>query len=50
VLPGRDDSAGAIEAIRKSIEARRRAGLAPLWPCLALAALAALPARSWVAG
>jgi hypothetical protein len=28
----------------------RRAGLAPLWPYLALAALAALPARSWVAG
>jgi len=47
--PGRDDSADAIEAIRKSIEAKRRAGLAPLWPYLALAALAALLARSCVA-
>ena len=46
---GRDDSAGAIEAIRKSMEAKRRAGLAPVWPYLALAALAALLARSWVA-
>jgi hypothetical protein len=47
--PARDDSAAAIEAIRKSIEAKRRDGLAPLWPYLALAALAALLARAWVA-
>lgn len=47
--PGRDDSAGAIEALRQSIEARRRATLAPLWPYLAIAALAALVARAWVA-
>jgi hypothetical protein len=47
--PGRDDSAGAIQALRQSIEARRRATLAPLWPYLAAAALAALVARAWVA-
>ena len=47
--PARDDSAAAIEAIRKSIEAKRRDGLAPLWPYFALAALAALLARAWVA-
>jgi hypothetical protein len=47
--PGRDDSAGAIQALRQSIEAHRRATLAPLWPYLAIAALAALVARAWVA-
>jgi hypothetical protein len=47
--PGRDDSAGAIRALRQSIEAHRRATLAPLWPYLAITALAALVARAWVA-
>jgi hypothetical protein len=47
--PSRDDSAGAIQALRQSIEAHRRATLAPLWPYLAIAALAALVARAWVA-
>jgi len=47
--PGRDDSAAAIDALRQSIEAHRRATLAPLWPYLAVAALAALLARAWMA-
>jgi hypothetical protein len=47
--PGRDDSQAAIEAIRKSAEARRRAALSELWPYLAAAALAVLIARARVA-
>jgi len=46
---GRDDSAAAIEAVNASIEARRRAALAPLWPYLAAAALIAVLLRTWVA-
>ncbi|MGB2801851.1 MAG: BatA domain-containing protein [Phycisphaerae bacterium] len=47
--PGRDDSKAAVEAIRGSIEARRRATLADLWPYLAAAAVVALLARARVA-
>jgi hypothetical protein len=47
--PGRDDSKAAAEAIRRSIEAKRRAALSDLWPWLAAAALVALLARAWVA-
>jgi len=47
--PGRDDSRVAVEAIRRSIEARRRATLAELWPYLAAAAVVALLARARVA-
>jgi hypothetical protein len=47
--PGRDDSKAAVEAIRRSIEANRRAALSDLWPWLAAAALVALLARAWVA-
>jgi hypothetical protein len=47
--PGRDDSRAAVEAIRRSIEARRRATLADLWPYLAAAAVVALLVRTWVA-
>lgn len=47
--PGRDDSKAAVVAIRGSIEARRRATLADLWPYLAAAAVVALLVRTWVA-
>jgi hypothetical protein len=47
--PGRDDSKAAVEAIRGSIEARRRATLADLWPYLAAAAMAVLLGRARVA-
>jgi len=47
--PGRDDSKAAVEAIRGSIEARRRATLADLWPYLAAAAMAVLLVRTRVA-
>lgn len=47
--PGRDDSKAAVEAIRQSIEAKRREALSDLWPWLAAAALVALLARAWVA-
>jgi hypothetical protein len=47
--PGRDDSPAAIEAIRQSIEAKRRAALSELWPYLAAAALVVLLARARVA-
>ena len=47
--PARDDSPAAIEAIRKSIEAHRRAALSELWPYLAAAALVVLLARARVA-
>jgi len=47
--PGRDDSKAAVEAIRASIEARRRATLADLWPYLAAAAIAVLLVRARVA-
>jgi hypothetical protein len=47
--PGRDDSQAAIDAIRRSVEARRRAALAEVWPYLAAAALAAILARAWAA-
>jgi len=47
--PGRDDSKAAIEAIRRSAEARRRAALSELWPYLAAAALIVLLARARVA-
>ena len=47
--PGRDDSKAAIEAIRRSAEARRRAALSQLWPYLAAAALIVLLARARVA-
>ncbi|MCX5654941.1 MAG: BatA domain-containing protein [Planctomycetota bacterium] len=47
--PDRDDSQAAIEAIRKSVEAKRRAALAELWPYLAAAALVVLLARARVA-
>jgi hypothetical protein len=44
--PGRDESAAAAEAIRKSIEVRRRATLAEAWPYLAAAALVLVILRS----
>jgi len=47
--PGRDDTAAAVEAIRGSIKARRRATLADLWPYLAAAAIAVLLVRTRVA-
>jgi hypothetical protein len=47
--PGRNDSRAAVGAIRASIEARRRAGVAPAWPYVAAAALVALVLRAWVA-
>ena len=47
--PGRDDSQAAIEAIRKSVEAKRRAALSELWPYLAAAVLVVLLARVRVA-
>ncbi len=47
--PGRDDSAAAIQALSASIEARRRATLAPLWPYLAAAALVVVLLRTWAA-
>jgi hypothetical protein len=47
--PGRDDSRSAVEAIRRSIEARRRATFADLWPYLAAAVVAGLLVRSRVA-
>jgi len=47
--PGRDDSAAAIEALSASIDARRRAALAPLWPHLAAAALLVVLLRTWIA-
>ena len=47
--PGRDDSAAAIQAVNASIEARRRAALAPVWPYLAAAALIAVLLRTWIA-
>jgi hypothetical protein len=47
--PGRDDSTAAVEAIRRSIEAKRRAALSDLWPWPAAAALVALLVRAWVA-
>jgi hypothetical protein len=47
--PGRDDSKAAVEAIRRSIEARRRATFLDLWPYLAAAAVAVLLARAWAA-
>jgi len=46
---GRDDSQAAVEAIRKSVEAKRRAALAELWPYLAAAALVVLLTRARVA-
>jgi hypothetical protein len=45
--PGRDDSQAAIEAIRKSAEAKRRDSLADLWPYLAAAAIAVVVVRAW---
>jgi len=47
--PGRDDSKAAVEAIRRSIEARRRATFLDLWPYLAAAAVVALLVRARVA-
>jgi len=47
--PGRDDSKVAVEAIRRSIEARRRATFLDLWPYLAAAAIAVLLVRTRVA-
>ncbi|MBM4017675.1 MAG: hypothetical protein FJ288_05000 [Planctomycetes bacterium] len=47
--PGRDDSAAALEAIRRAMEARRRAAHHDLWPWLAAAALTVVAARAWVA-
>ena len=47
--PGRDDSKAAVEAIRRSIEARRRATFLDLWPYLAAAAIAVLLVRTRVA-
>jgi hypothetical protein len=47
--PGRDDSAAAVAAIRRSIEQRREATLAAAWPYAAALALLALVARAWVA-
>ena len=47
--PGRDDSAGALEAIRTSAEARRRDTLGPLWPVAAALAMLAVLARAGVA-
>jgi hypothetical protein len=46
--PRRDDAAAAVEAIRRSIESKRRAALEELWPYLAAAAVVALVARAWV--
>ena len=47
--PARDDSKAAVEAIRRSIEAHRRATFVDLWPYLAAAAVVALLARAWAA-
>jgi hypothetical protein len=47
--PARDDSQTAIEAIRRSAEAKRRAALSELWPYLAAATLIILLARVRVA-
>jgi hypothetical protein len=47
--PGRDDSPAAVDAVRKSAEANRRAALSELWPCLAAAVLVVLLARVRVA-
>ena len=47
--PGRDDAAGAKDAIRRSVESRRRAALVDLWPPLAAAILALVLARTWLA-
>ena len=45
----RNDSPAAVEAIRRSIEAKRRATLADLWPYLAAAAMVVLLVRTRVA-
>ncbi|MGB2974624.1 MAG: hypothetical protein WBD18_01115, partial [Phycisphaerae bacterium] len=42
----RDDSPAAVEAIRRSIEARRRATFVELWPYLAAAAVVVLVVRA----
>jgi len=47
--PGRDDSQAAVAALRRSIEARREAAIAPAWPVAAALAVLALLARAWVA-
>jgi len=47
--PGCDDTVAAVEAIRRSIEACRRATFVELWPYLAAAAVVVLVARAWVA-
>lgn len=47
--PGRDDSAAALAAIRRSVAARREATLAAAWPYAGGLALLALIARAWVA-
>jgi len=47
--PGCDDAQAAVEAIRKSIEAKRRSTLADLWPYLAAGAIVVLLARVFAA-
>jgi hypothetical protein len=46
---GRDDSAAAIEAIRRAAESARREVFYEIWPFLAAAALLALLVRVLVA-
>ena len=47
--PGRDDSAGAVRAVRASAEARRQETLAPLWPVATALAMLAIVVRAGVA-
>jgi hypothetical protein len=47
--PGRDDAAGAKDAIRRAVESRRRAAMVELWPPLAAAILVLILARAWLA-
>jgi len=47
--PARDDSQAALRAVRQAMAGRRAESLNEVWPWLALAAVAALVLRSWVA-
>lgn len=47
--PGRDDSAAALRAVRAAMAGRRARSLSEWWPWLALAAVAVLVVRAWVA-
>ncbi|HUU32173.1 MAG TPA: BatA domain-containing protein [Phycisphaerae bacterium] len=47
--PGRDEEAGAKNAIRRSVESRRRVAMVELWPTMAGAILVLVLARAWLA-